>query len=113
MSSAFCAARSAVTTCIRPFRAAERAGHPTCDRKPSAAGAPCSRTPINRQPFLASLPPPYVIAIVELVEQVGLQFTTNIVECDPDDVVIGMPVRVVFEQHGEIWLPKFVPEAAA
>lgn len=67
---------------------------------------------VNRQPFLASMPPPYVIAIVELAEQEGLQFTTNILECDPDDVTIGMAVRVVFEQHGEIWLPKFVPEPA-
>lgn len=65
---------------------------------------------VNRQPFLASMPPPYVIAIVELVEQEGLQFTTNVVDCEPDEVSIGMPVTVVFEQHGEIWLPKFVPE---
>jgi uncharacterized protein len=67
---------------------------------------------VNRQLFLASMPPPYVIAIVELVEQEGLQFTTNIVECDPEAVRIGLPVSVVFEQHGEVWLPKFVPESS-
>ena len=37
---------------------------------------------------------PYVIAIVELEE--GPHVTTNIVGCEPDDVAIGMPVEVVF-----------------
>jgi uncharacterized OB-fold protein len=64
---------------------------------------------INRQPFLAAYPPPYVIAIVELEEQEGLQFTTRVVDCDPDDVRIGMPVSVRFEDHGDVFLPVFAP----
>lgn len=51
---------------------------------------------------------PYVLAIVELEE--GVQITTNIVGCDPNDVKIGMSVMVTFEDvTPEITLPKFRP----
>src|SRR5215475_10960431 len=56
---------------------------------------------------------PYVIAIVELVEQRNLRLTTNIVGCPPDAVHIGMPVKVKFERASdEISLPVFEPDAA-
>jgi uncharacterized OB-fold protein len=42
---------------------------------------------------------PYVIAYVELEE--GPRVMTNIVGCDPADVTVGMPVRVVFHDTGE------------
>jgi uncharacterized OB-fold protein len=38
---------------------------------------------------------PYVLAIVELAE--GPRVMTNVVECAPDAVRIGMPVEVVFD----------------
>ena len=44
------------------------------------------------------------------VEQEGLRFTTNVVGCPPEDVHIGLPVRVQFEQHGEVFVPVFVPD---
>jgi uncharacterized OB-fold protein len=51
---------------------------------------------------------PYVLAWVELEE--GVQMLTNVVECDPDRVAIGMPVRVVFEDvTAEVSLPRFAP----
>jgi uncharacterized OB-fold protein len=34
---------------------------------------------------------------------------TNIVNCEPDEVSIGMPVQVVFEQHDDVWIPLFEP----
>ncbi len=64
---------------------------------------------INHQPYNPAVPPPYAIAIVELDEQDGLRFTTNIVNVDLDEIEIGMPVRVVFEQHGEVFVPVFEP----
>ena len=64
---------------------------------------------INHHPFNPELPLPYVIAIVELDEQTGLRFTTDLIECDVDAVHIGMPVEVVFEQAGEAWIPLFRP----
>jgi uncharacterized OB-fold protein len=50
---------------------------------------------------------PYVIAIVELAEQVGLRLTTNIVGTDPDDVAIGQPVEVSFEERDGLYWPLF------
>lgn len=65
---------------------------------------------VNRQVWEAGLDAPYVIAIVELAEQRGLRLTTNIVNCQLDEVRIGMSVRVVFEQHEDVWLPLFEPD---
>ena len=42
---------------------------------------------------------PYVVAIVEIVEQPSVRLTTNLVNCPPDEIEIGMPVRVTFEHH--------------
>lgn len=54
---------------------------------------------------------PYVLAIVELEE--GARMTTNIVNCDPDTVRVGMAVRVVFDDvTREVTLVKFEPVAA-
>lgn len=67
---------------------------------------------VNHQEWLPGVELPYVIAIVELPEQEGLRLTTNIVDCPVDDVVIGMPVEVVFEHHEDVWLPLFRPTGA-
>jgi hypothetical protein len=41
---------------------------------------------------------PYVVAYIELEE--GPRVLTNIVDCDPASVVVGMPVTVVFHDTG-------------
>ena len=64
---------------------------------------------VNHQPWYPGLDPPYVIAIVELPEQEGLRLTTNIVGCPPEDVTVGMPVRVVFDEYEDVFLPMFEP----
>ena len=52
--------------------------------------------------------PPYSIALVDLEE--GPRMITNVVDCDPYEVNIGMPVEVVFEDlTDEVTLPKFRP----
>jgi len=65
---------------------------------------------LNHQLWHPELRVPYLLALVELREQDGLRLNTNLVGCDPGEVTIGMPVRVVFEQHGEIFVPLFEPE---
>jgi uncharacterized OB-fold protein len=67
---------------------------------------------VNHYPFNPAVTVPYVIAIVELVEQEGLRFTTNIVNCPIDTVTIDLPVRVVFEQQGDVFVPLFEPDPA-
>jgi uncharacterized OB-fold protein len=52
---------------------------------------------------------PYVVALVDLEE--GPRVMTNIRECDPDDVYIGMPVRATFEAvSDEAGIALFVPD---
>ena len=51
---------------------------------------------------------PYVLALVELEE--GVKVFTNIVECNPRDVQIGMPVEVTFlPATPQIHIPVFKP----
>jgi uncharacterized protein len=70
---------------------------------------------VNLQPWMPGLEPPFVLAIVGLVEQDDLRLTTNIVNIDPYEVTIGMPVQVVFEAHPdeEVWIPLFEPAGDA
>jgi hypothetical protein len=42
---------------------------------------------------------PYVVAYVELAE--GPRVMTNVVDCHPDSVEVGMPVQVVFHDTGQ------------
>jgi uncharacterized OB-fold protein len=66
---------------------------------------------INHQAWMPGPELPFVVAIVELPEQEALRLTTNLVNCDLDDLHIGMPVRVLFEAHPdeEVWIPLFEP----
>jgi uncharacterized OB-fold protein len=64
---------------------------------------------VNHQPWYPNLDPPYVVAIVELPEQAGLRLTTNLVGVPVDEVQIGQPVQVTFEQYDDVWLPFFEP----
>ena len=51
---------------------------------------------------------PYVMAYVELEE--GPRLLTNVVDCDPNDVRVGMPVVVDFgEPDGDVAVPRFRP----
>ena len=67
---------------------------------------------VNHQPWVPGVPLPYTIAIVEIVEQKGLRLMTNLIDCPPERIEIGMSVSVRFEQHGDVYLPLFAPEAA-
>ena len=54
---------------------------------------------------------PYVLAYVTLDE--GVQMLTNIVGCPADQVKIGMPVEVTFEDvNDHIAIPRFKPVAS-
>jgi uncharacterized OB-fold protein len=52
---------------------------------------------------------PYIIAWVSIDEQPETRLTTNLVGIEPEDVEVGMPVRVVFEQNDDVFLPLFAP----
>ena len=51
---------------------------------------------------------PYIVVMVHLAE--GPHILSHLTECEPDDVRIGMPVMVVFEDvTPEVTLYKFRP----
>ncbi|AMO77641.1 OB-fold domain-containing protein [Pseudomonas sp. R3.Fl] len=62
---------------------------------------------LNYQPWVADLEVPYVVAIIELVEQQGLRFVSNVIGMDPLQVRIDMLVRVSFLHIEDVWLPLF------
>jgi len=78
-------------------------------RVSSGHGCVYSFTVIHRAPFTAFRDKiPYVLALIELKE--GVRMVSNILECDPNTVRIGMPVEVIFEDvTDEITLPQFRP----
>lgn len=52
--------------------------------------------------------PPYTLAYVELTE--GPRMMTMLVDCDPADLAIGQPVKVVFQQAEDgTAIPCFTP----
>jgi uncharacterized protein len=55
---------------------------------------------------------PYVIGLVTIEEQDDVRLATNLVDCEPEKVAIGMPVEVTFEQADDVWLPLFQPRGA-
>ncbi|MFT4288410.1 thiolase C-terminal domain-containing protein [Nocardioides sp.] len=95
--------------------------HPPLPRCRSCRGARMAMAPVsgravvagftvNHQQWLPGFPPPYVVAIVALEEDDGVRLTTNIVNCEPDEVRLGMAVRVTFEKAEDVYLPLFEPD---
>jgi len=89
---------------------------PNClgrDQKPEAVsgrGTVVTFT-VNHQVWNPLVATPYVIALVEIDEQPGLRLLTNIVECAPEDVKIGLRVRATFLEKEDVFFPLFAPEA--
>jgi len=51
----------------------------------------------------------YVVGLVTIDEQDDVRLLTNIVDCEEEELRIGMPVEVAFEQSEDVWLPLFRP----
>ncbi len=65
---------------------------------------------VNHQPWIPGFDPPYVVAIVEIAEQSSLRLMTNLVNCEIDEVHIGLEVQACFEDIGDgTFLPLFEP----
>jgi uncharacterized OB-fold protein len=50
---------------------------------------------------------PYNVSLVDLEE--GPRLISNVIGCAHDQVKIGMPVKVVYEDYEDYTLPKFTP----
>ncbi len=64
---------------------------------------------VNHRFSLPGMPAPYVVAQVAITEDPRVRLTTNIIECDPDQLELGQRVKVVFERAEDVWLPLFRP----
>jgi hypothetical protein len=64
---------------------------------------------VNRYQWIPSMPPPYVVAEIELAEQPGLRLLTNLVDADPASLRVGTEVTVCFAQAGDAFVPLFRP----
>jgi hypothetical protein len=65
---------------------------------------------IVRQAFIPSLADklPYVVIAVELDGAQGARMVSDLVEVEPEEVTVGMPVEVAWEDMGpELAVPRF------
>jgi uncharacterized OB-fold protein len=65
---------------------------------------------VNHQPWDGTADS-HIVGVVEMDEQPSLRLMTNVVDVAPNDMRIGMPVEVVFEDHTPVYLPVFRPVA--
>ena len=75
--------------------------------QPVSGGGTVAGFTVNHQPWLPDVPVPYVVAVIELAERRDLRLMTNMPRTPIDEVHVGMPVKVYFEQYGEIFCPLF------
>lgn len=98
----------ACATWIHPYAAR----CPKC-RSPEVAPQPVSGRgtvvgfTVNHQPWVLGVEVPYVVAIVQLEEQADVRLMTNLPRTPIEQVRVGLPVKVFFEQNGGIYLPLF------
>jgi uncharacterized OB-fold protein len=53
---------------------------------------------------------PFVPAVIDADGAPGVRFVSTVVDCEPDDVAVGMRVRVVWEHVSEtLTLPLWAP----
>ena len=66
---------------------------------------------VHHHPPVPGRTPPFVVAVVDLEE--GVRIVGNVNGCPPEDVTVGMPVRLVFERmDDDLTLPQWVPATA-
>ncbi|WP_214409479.1 bifunctional MaoC family dehydratase N-terminal/OB-fold nucleic acid binding domain-containing protein [Sphaerisporangium fuscum] len=63
---------------------------------------------VHHNPPVPGIETPFVVAVVQLPE--GTRIVGNVVECAPEKVSIGMPLRVTYrEMDDELTLPIWIP----
>ena len=64
---------------------------------------------LNQRFGYADFPPPFILAEVAIAEDPRVRLTTNIVDCESDELHIGQEVEVAFHNVDDVWLPLFRP----
>ncbi|OBG92512.1 DNA-binding protein [Mycobacterium sp. E136] len=87
------------------------------DPEPTSGLATVAAYTVNRQPWIPGFEPPYIVAMVELDDEPDVRLMTNVVDISADDIHVGLPVEVFFEEwagtsgddDSRVWLPLFRP----
>lgn len=98
--------------------------HPPVNFCPECEGREVAPQPVSgkgtvetftvvHQQWVPGLEVPYVLALVTMAEQDDVRLACNIVNCAPDEVTFGMPLKVLFEQNEDVWVPLFEPDPDA
>jgi uncharacterized OB-fold protein len=80
--------------------------------KVSGAATVYSYTVVHRGPGAFGAEVPYVIVLAKLAEEPrSMLIHANLIDCDPADVAIGMPIKVVYEAipDEDITMWRFAP----
>jgi uncharacterized OB-fold protein len=65
---------------------------------------------VVHRPIAAGQQLPFVIAVIALEDAGGLRMISNLVGAGPDDLAIGLPVELVWEDMGpQLSIPRFRP----
>jgi uncharacterized OB-fold protein len=65
---------------------------------------------IVHRPIAAGQPLPFAIAVIALDEAGGVRMLSNLIDVDPAEIRIGMPVEVVWEDmSADLAIPRFRP----
>ncbi len=85
--------------------------------EPVSGRATVAAYTVNRQTWIPGFEPPYIVAMVELEDEPDVRLTTNVVGIAIEDIRIGLPVEVFFEdwttlsgdEDTRVWIPLFRP----
>jgi uncharacterized OB-fold protein len=80
--------------------------------KGSGLASVWSYSVVHRAPAAFADDAPYVVVLAKLADEPGGSIVMgNLIDCDPDDVTIGMPLKVVYEDlvDEDLTLYKFAP----
>jgi uncharacterized OB-fold protein len=67
-------------------------------------------TYVNYHLPIVTIRGPLIVILVEFDEAPGLYLTSNLVECRPENIYIGMPLEVVFQRvNDKLTMPLFKP----
>ena len=77
----------------------------------SGRGEVYTYTTVHR-PVAGDMTLPFVIAVIALEDSEGVRMISNLVDVDPTEITIGMPVEVIWEDmSAEFAVPRFRPVA--
>ncbi|MGN6691064.1 MAG: Zn-ribbon domain-containing OB-fold protein [Sphingopyxis sp.] len=64
---------------------------------------------VNHQQWMPDMPVPFALAVVDVDGAPGVRVTAEVVNADPENIVIGQKMKVSFVNSDDVWLPQWEP----